>query len=422
MYSNNMVGIMPKIVDLKTDRVSKSGYVTTTNIMDETGKRFAKGGLFDTEIFGEVGTDERINSLFGLIDLGVYLFNPYLYADFISLSSMFPKIIHSKMKATFDKSTGLFTEDSENGETGFEFMVKCVPYIKLERNESDLRDSKIDSIYRAIQNNTFLQNKLIVIPAGLREYEIIGDSNSRAEEGEINDVYRKILNISSLLKMNAKNLDPSALDPMRVTAQGFLIEIYELIWMLLDGKHKYIRGSMASKEVTHSTANVFSSVRTNIKDLRDIDTYPGITDTTLGLLQTLKGLFPFTVYHSNEFFINDNFSTTSESAILVDINKLKWINEDIDHKEFKKWTTPDGLNSIINNLIDDNVKNKPVYIDKLAIMAVADTGDDIYILRSPDDLPDHISKDKVRAMTYGELFYNVIQGIVKYIPRNNYRI
>ena len=115
--------------------------VTTGQIMD-AGNVFHADGLFSTQIFGEVGTKERL-SRNGHIDLRIKILHPLAWIGITSMSALHKRILASDVKVKWNNKLKDF-EENEDGETGFNLFMGKLKDIKFENpNNSDLRHFKI---------------------------------------------------------------------------------------------------------------------------------------------------------------------------------------------------------------------------------------------------------------------------------------
>ena len=112
--------------------------VTTMFIKEPTSNEFHKKGLFSEDIFGQIGSSERLIK-FGYIELNTTIFHPIIYTNLIRLKALYGQIISGKDYARFDPTTSDFVMCSMNepgAGTGFKFFVDNWERIKFKKNAS----------------------------------------------------------------------------------------------------------------------------------------------------------------------------------------------------------------------------------------------------------------------------------------------
>jgi hypothetical protein len=250
------------------------------------------------------------------------------------------------------------------------------------------------------------------MPAGLREYS--EDKNGRAVEDEINDLYRGCLNVGLMLsKMNLSEDEMFLADTTILKLQKNVNSLYSYIIKLLDGKKKFIQGMWTKRAIDNATKNVISGLPIHIDDLRE-DVDVDINTTVCGLFQYIKAAELTTLFNLNSKFLSYAFSESSNMVKLFNPKTLKTVVKEISSKERDRWTTDDGLNNIMNKMIDDEVKNGPIVIDDHYLFLVYDDKDTIVVI-TDSNICDEFDEKKLRPITYGELFYlSIYDSIPKY--------
>ena len=241
--------------------------VKSLGIFENNSKVFDPLGLFSTEIFGQVGSKDRLEKA-GYIDLRLPILHPLCYQHLISLNKLYDGILAGKIIARYDADIGDFVEDRTNGSTGFEYFMNYLPYLQFKNpNNSQDRANRIALVKRAIPKEFWL-DKLYVIPAGIRDYYI--DAKGRPNIDEINEIYRKILITTNLLRNNAiEKSNYSAYDIPRYKLQLLVLEVFDYIKTLVSGKKGFIEGKWASRGIMGGTRNVLTASASPIKDLND---------------------------------------------------------------------------------------------------------------------------------------------------------
>ena len=229
--------------------------VTSTAIFETGTKRFHPDGLYSEAIFGQVGSRDRLVRK-GYIDLHTDIVTPHLYKQLISLRSYYKDIISGKAYAKFDpeiKDLILVDPDEPGADTGFQFFVKSLPKISFARTDSVKRTDKIDLLEK--YRDRLIIDKLIVLPAGIRDVKITDDYISPEE---INKFYVAILQLASGLPSNKS--DEPLYDTIRFQIQTKVMAIYDYITTLIDGKSGFAQGKFAARKLTYGTRNVITAL------------------------------------------------------------------------------------------------------------------------------------------------------------------
>lgn len=387
--------------------------VTDTNIFETNSKIFRKGGLYDPEIFGRPGTEER-STKFGYIDLYCPLLHPLVFTTLMSLNSLYPAIADSRKYARYDaKIKDFVLADAKTGETGYTFLINNIHKIKFDPKSSDKRKQKVEIVQKYCGKDSQM-TKLLVLPAGLREYQE-NEKTGRPEENEVNDHYKKILNLTSMLKNINFNNDYKVIDPVRLKLQKCLVELYEYFKTLIDGKTKFIQGKFARRNVLYGTRNVITPMDNNITDLTKPDMYK-INTINCGLFQYVKAIAPITTFRLRELFVKNVLNENNTSAYLVDPKSLKTTLVEVSVKKRDEWLTTSGINDIMNKLKQPDIRDQPVVIDKWYLMLVHDDGKTVRLIYHTDDIPEDLDKKYLRPITYTELFYLTIYDTIGKYP------
>ncbi len=407
MQTINLTLISPKASDVKN-----LGQIKSLNSLDITGNNFQSDGLYSVEIFTVSGSDTR-NKIFGFIDIKLDIIHPKIFDALTSLSSTYMKIMEGKLIVKFDSKEKDFIID-EDGQTGYQFFLEHIDKIKFKRNNSKKRDSKIDMIYKFLKENKITYNKLLVMPAGLRDYEVTKDG--RISEDEINDLYRTVLRDIDLVgSIDISKDELQMIDPIRIKLQKDIISVYDYIKNLIDGKHKFIRGSWTKRGIDYGTRNIFSGIPIKVRDLDDTADVTKPYETIVGVLQASKAFLPLVYFNTKKYFLNDIISIAGTNANLVDIKTLKQKTIELEKSEFEKWSTQDGIDSILNRAIDDEIKNSPIIISGYFLKLIYDDGKEIKLIDDLD-LESDLDLKFVRPITYGEFMFITVYNVIKKYP------
>lgn len=396
--------------------VKQLGKISSMDIFNGNSQDFHPEGLFSTEIFGMVGTEERIKT-FGYIDLRMPVLHPLLYKHIASLDSVYKKIMSGATFAKFDKKLGEFipVKVGENGDTGMEFFISHIKEIQFKRNKSKERDFKIDLLEKYIEQNEYLLTEFLVLPAGLRDYSVT--DTGKITEDEVNDKYRRLISLSSFLDVFTKGInEPMLSDPARYKVQLATVDLYEHFISLNDGKKKFVQNKWTKRALIGGTRNVITPTPIRMPNLKEYNDTISMNHTVLGLFQFIKGTIPPTRYGIKTHFSSQVFNPESAQALLIDKDTLKSKYVEIPITDRDNWLSDEGLENTLNKLDNNDIMNSPVEINGCYGGLVYDNKKEVKLVLNSDQVPEHIDKKYLRPVTYGELVYICIHDSLDKYP------
>lgn len=397
--------------------------VTSLDTMEGSTKNFAPRGLFSTEIFGKVG-EERRNRLFSYIDMKVSVFHPVIFKALHELKHIYSSIILGREYAVWNDEIKDFDKSTQTeGKTGFHFFLQHFKDIAFTERDSTKREFNIKLVEK--YRNNCLVDKLVVMPAGLRDYEF--DENGKPTEGEINAKYRKMLSLSNLVSDPGAKVKPDVIDGVRAQIQTTFNEIYDYFTSLLQGKHKMIQGKVVTRKIFNTTRNVITSLNNSVDKL-DSPQLIGQNSTIVGLFQYLKCTLPVSIYQIKTGFLSNVFIGSNSPAVLVNKKTLKKEMVEIDHSDYDKWMTSEGLRGVINNFGEEDLRHGVLEVANHYVGLLYVGPDNTFALfQDIDDLPKERSREHVRPVTFCELLYiavykhaNGMPGLVTRYPVTGY--
>lgn len=390
--------------------------VTVLDIFETAGsKAFHPQGLFSTEIFGKVGEEKR-NRMFGYIDLKVDILHPVIFKSLTDMKELYTKVLNGTAYARLDPQEGdLVPSTPSEGGTGFEFFIQQLPHLKLDDRGSTSREFAIRLLEKYKHN--CLMNKLVVMPAGLRDFTI--NPSGKPEEDEINNLYRRVLATTNVITTSIPKSDMASVDQTRYNIQLAVNAVYTYITSLLEGKHRLIQGWWTSRRVFRSTRNVITSNVPRTEELFDERTI-GPNHTVVGLYQTLFAIFPVAVNCIREI-LAPVFSGPNSPANLIDKKTLKSTQVSIKPDVYDAYMTPDGLEKTIGRLEVEELRDEIAEASNHYLALVYNDGKRVKLFYDIDDLPEGLDKAHVKPVTYAELYYLAVYKKVREIPAFNTR-
>lgn len=376
--------------------------VTVTSIFNADNE-LNENGLYSKVIFGDIGTDERKTNL-SYIDLHSEVMEPAIFEAFDTLSNLYGKVMRSEVYVEL-KDGELIPTTPDKGETGISFIYKNIDKIKFKRTESESRDDKI----KLIKDNPKFISEYIVVPAYLRDIDLSGDKPS---EYEVNDIYKKLINLSSLLKnLSPEIINSGKMDHIRYKLQMAVQEVYDYFLSLVDGKHKHLRKNWTKRSVTYGTRNIIIGGPSQIEDLGDKNN-PDMDTVTAGVFQISKGIEPYTVKNLRDM-IEDAFPLNTELKSLYNIEKKKFELVKVPKKVNNKWTNSDGIEGMFGVLLETDIAISGIEVMKrYGLKAIFDDGISITVISDNRGLED-IDPKYIRNMTWLEFFYLAILDDIK---------
>lgn len=375
--------------------------VTTLDRFDGATKTFHENGFFSVSIFGKTG-DERRNRRFSYIDIKVKIFHPVILRALIQLKKFYGDIIASKDYAIWNDEIKDFEKSTPmEGSTGFNFFVSHWKDIEFESRPSVSREQNIILLKKYAE--IAMLDKIIVIPAGLRDIELQGDG--RVGEDEINEFYRKLLSLANSITDIAVNNNPEVLDRIRFSLQNTFSQLYDYLENMIQGKKKLMMGKWASRKIFNGTRNVITAMNTVSEEL-DSKGNMGFNDTIVGLYQFLKASLPISRFNIKNGFLSKVFTGPNSPVVLVNKKTLKKETVTLNHQYFDSWMTDEGLEKVITSFGEENIRHKVLEISGYYVGLIYKGPDNTFkLLQSIDELPDGRSKDDVYPLTFCELLY-----------------
>lgn len=411
MISTNPVNIELMNVD-KFIQHEKALPVTSHHTFDTNGILHPEG-LFSEVIFGQIGSDERLIR-FGYIDLNTKILNPVVYRNLLTMKKMYNDVMCGKTTVKFSKTEldlVLCDKDDPDGGTGYGFFMNQFSKLKFKETKSTRRSDKI-SIIENSKDALFI-SRIPVIPAGIRD---IQDKNGRPVSEDINKIYQSILSLGMSLPSDLGT--HPIFDSVRFALQLKVVEVYEYLKNVFDGKEGYGQSKYNARSIACGTRNVISAPILESEHPKSPN-FLKVDETLVPLFEVLKMYQPAVVYQlKNKIFnyIFGNSSSNTISAIDPATNKLSFI--EITDDEKNRFTTSEGIDNFINLFINEFIRERPVTIKNINdkqyyLLMLYDDGDEIFIYRSLADFTffykenynKEIDNSKIRACTFIEMMY-----------------
>ena len=392
------------------------GQVKDPQIFDNQSN-FHPDGLFSTVIFGAVGSEHR-SRMFGVIDLKTQVLHPLVYHAIINLKSFYKLVAEGKQTALWDAKTKEFVKSySPEASTGYTFFLSHVHEFDFQKNDSDKRNFLIEIFEKSLKEDSYLLQHVLVLPAGLRDYTI--DVNGKPQEDEINAFYRKLMSHSAIIDPVSAKKAPALYDNSYASLQNTLLELFEFIKSLLEGKNKLVLGKWLSRKIFNSTRNVLSSNVERAQHIKD-PTRLGFNECAAGLHQFARAAVPKSTYEIKTKYIAQIFPDQSGVAYLT--NAKTWKKEEVLNSHIQKdhdlWTSSDGLDKVIASLGNLYSRNEPVTLNRgrHLLGLVYRDNKHFKFFQDIDELPEGFSRENVSAVSLAEFIYMSIYELSGKFP------
>lgn len=399
---------LPFNVSLDTPKKEQLTQVRPVRVLETynaSQSEFHPDGLFSLVTFGRQGSEER-DRRESYIDLNTDIFHPEIYLELLKLRAFYGQIMAGKAYAVWNEQTKDFdVSDPLKGETGFSFFRKHWVNIEFQQSGSDIRAERIRLIEKYKKDASLRYHR--VIPAGLRDVEI---GPRGTTEDEINDHYRRLLAISTTIQDGPGSSDSQIYDNARFSLQKTAVVIYLYIKRMVSGKRGWVQGKWGARKTFHGTRNVITAMDLSSPYLGGIRS-PKVTDTQMGLWQTLRGALPLTLFCLKTGWVGKTFGAEQE-IWLTNRKTLKRELVKLDSKTLEEYTTRPGLERLINRFEISSLRNKPVLVDGYYLGLVYKDAGSFKIFADIDELPEHLDKTLVKPLTLGELLYCSILPVI----------
>lgn len=381
--------------------------VTSHSIKMASSTDFHPEGLFSEDIFGQIGTTDRLVR-FGYIDLHTKVFHPLVYRAIIDLKQLYGQILEGKTYAVFDEKEGDFVrckKTDPKADTGYSFFMKNWNNLVLKRNKSVKRNEKIDLIEK-YQDRLFT-NKFLVEPAGIRDIEA---EDAMLQEEDINKLYSTLLGYSQAMPKGNTN---RAYDGIRINIQKKLYEIFAYIKDILQGKKGYLRGTYARRKIVWGTRNVISAAKLDAMSPDDPRAL-NPDEVLMPLYQTMAAYKPLTAYYLKTLAFNNIFTPNNTQVSAIDKTTGKTVYIQISSSDLEKYTTTEGVYELIDRFQDNEFRDSEMTISDIDgkeyyLYMIHDYNDDLVLFRNKDDMYNiykgTIDEASMRPITWGEMMY-----------------
>lgn len=388
------------LLNVNSSLVNRLKPITATDTFQGMTKNFHPEGLYSTEIFGLVGSEER-DATFSYIDLKLDIISPTVCLGLFKLKALYGDICAGKRFATWNAKEKDFEpalSGDKNADTGFNFFLAHYKELNPARNDSMRRDDSLDFFFKF--RDVSLSRYALVLPAGLRDLVVRQDG--RDQEEDIGGLYRRLISLSRAIPDRNARVDLT--DPVRWKLQSTFNDIWMYFFNILDGKGGFARRKVTRRRLMNGTRNVLSSFPTGSKVMgREDEVRP--TDTRMGLYQTLKALLPVAQYHIRERYLS-NIRAGDGNLYGVNTKTLRREFMEVRGKVYDLFTTDDGIETLINRMEARELRHQPLMIDATHYVAlIYQDKHNFKVFFDIEEMPKTFDRGLVRGLSLAELLY-----------------
>lgn len=381
-------------------------------IREASSNSFHHEGLFSEEIFGQIGSPQRLIN-FGYINLRTKVLHPVIYKNLLKLKSFIADIMAGTKYARYNASTNeleIVSADDPQAGTGYGWFLKQLPKLKFTRNESRTQNDRVDVIEK--YHNQMFISKLPVLPAGVRDMKV---DEMRPASDSINSIYCGLMHYVEALP-EAGSEDP-LFDPIRYAMQKKVEEIYNYLFDMLDGKNGFFQRKYGSRNLALATRNVIGPADLSGTSPSDPH-YLKISEIGAPLYQAANMFRPLVVWSLKQNFFARYMSNESTQIGMIDPKTLTLHYEPIDEDERTQFLSTEGIEKLIERFRDKEFRVQPVVVHNrdgatFYLALVYDLGDRIIWGRSITDLKNWLNQHaigfdqkKLRPVTWYEIMYH----------------
>lgn len=217
-------------------------------------------GLLSTEIFGITPAERK--RTYAYIDLHAHFLQPIVYKQLKRLDRRIDYIISGTKKFNIDKSGNIV--DDDNGFTGIDWLYENWDKIKWRKNDSALRNERVDLIGSNPRDVLFTRY-FIVEPAFYRDINLQKAGVGRPSLHEINvgsdqtngSSYSKLIRLT--MSLNTSGAFAFALNNTKFQIQLCMVDIFNYFKSRIEKKFGIIKKGIMGKSIDYGSRMVISS-------------------------------------------------------------------------------------------------------------------------------------------------------------------
>ena len=364
---------MSKYNAASLDLLNIQEFINKRTLQEVTSKITLQGkselnddGLFSPKIFGELGSEERINT-FAFIDLGTTVMQPFCYGIFVKMNKEFLSILNGEIYFKIEDKRYIKTDSDDRGISGISFFtdnwIAAINYLsgKGKQEFTKTREKNVRTL-KLLKPEEIFTRKWIVAPAGIRDVNTQDLVNKGVISYEpINDFYIEIMQTAETIK---------TVESYELTAKLHLklYELHKFILENLSGKTGLIRSKSMKKAISYSTRSVLADPNYSSPETWNEDKSNNIRTGDIGISVKLVSsmFFPFTLKRLSDIYSSKS-SPDFEEFVQNEVKDHAKLNDGEIIKEFIDVFTQDDkvLKKQVTTFISDGKEIPFLFADWL---------------------------------------------------------
>lgn len=270
------------------------GKEVTNPILFEAGNVPTPDGMLSLEIFGMTSKERREN--YAYISLHDYFLHPYIYKILLRLDRKIEAVVKGTRNFTINQE-GQIVEDEINGSNGCRWLYDNWEKIKFKRNDSNVRNERINLI-EAYDKNVIFIKRWIVIPAFYRDVNFQNADSGKLSHNVLTDLYCKLLRFANMVQTTSEFDFMVSANKGKV--QDTLVEIYNFFKQKLEKKNGLIRKSLLGKTIDYGVRAVIAAPE--FRNNRYDDNIVDFTHCAIPIALICTLFYPFMLHELRNFF------------------------------------------------------------------------------------------------------------------------
>lgn len=215
---------------------------------------------------------------------------------------------------------GDLVEDEEKGKTGSTWLYSNWEKIKFVRNESRIRNERID-LLESLTKDTIFVKQWIVIPAFYRDVNLQDSGAGKIAVHQVTKMYSQLIRYASIVE-KSQGFE-FMINTTKYNMQLQIVEIYDEFKGKIEKKNGLIKKSLMGKAVDYGVRTIISAPRINYN--RPEDMMVDSTHTGIPLYMCCSLITPFIVHWVKNFFRREFESTGSKYPVKNREGEIEYI-------------------------------------------------------------------------------------------------
>ncbi len=289
----------------------------TNPMIFEKGSIPTTDGLLSTEIFGVTSTERK--NTYAYIDLKTYLIHPVIYKSLLRMAREIEFIVQGSKNYIINEE-GQLVENEERGQTGLTWLYDNWNKLKFKRNESRMRNERID-LLESLSRDLIFTNLWIVIPAFYRDVNLQDMDSGKVAVHEFTRLYSQLIRYALVIEKS--NGFEFMVNQTKYQMQLTLVEIYDEFKGKIEKKNGLIKKSLMGKSVDFGVRAVISAPHIGFN--RPEDMLVDAEHTGVPLYMVCSLLAPFVIHWTKNFLRRELESTGNKYPVMKKDGTIEYV-------------------------------------------------------------------------------------------------